>query len=268
MDVLGVDFSGAARAGAKLWVAETTVDDAGDGPTVRRCASMADRVGTTDRDPCLDALIDCLSGADVAGIDVSFGLPRAVHDCDDWRSFLEWFPGGAGDADAFQAQCRERARTSAATGVDLKRVTDERPRANSPYGLITYKQTFHGIRDVLATLADRVATPPMDDPADVGTDGKPVLCEVYPAGTLRALGLPDERYKDDTDAATRRRATIVDGLREHGLAVREGIAERARADPSGDPLDALIAAFAVDRARRRGFDPRREYDPVEGHIYL
>jgi len=266
VDLLGVDFSGAAAAGRKLWVAEAAVE--GDRLVVRRCASMADRVGTADREPCLDALADRLLGADLAGLDVSFGLPRSVHDCEDWRAFLEWFPGGADDADAFQAQCRERARSSAVDGVDHGRVTDEAPRANSPYGLITYKQTFHAVRDLLGALGSRVAVPPMDDPTDVGDGAPPVVCEVYPAGTLRALGLPDERYKTDDDEGRRRRAGIVEGLYERGVRLEDDVGERALSDPSGDPLDAVIAAFATDRARRRGFEPRRAYDPVEGHVYV
>jgi hypothetical protein len=44
------------------------------------------------------------------------------------------------------------------------------------------------------------------------------------------------------------------------------IKQRARSGTAGDALDAVVAAFAADRARRNGFEaPERR---VGGHIYV
>jgi hypothetical protein len=301
--VHGVDFSGSAEPGDDIWLVSgwspgdegrdtsgsgregSTAPAAGDDIDLRvtdaRPASEA--FGVTAREPVLRHLREFVADAaeaatarQVTGLDCSFGLPRAVLPTavtasDDWRATLDWVHETFADDDAraFQSGLKERARASEAEGVELKRATDGPTGASSPYSFITRYQTLHGLRDVLRPLLERgaVAIPPM-----VPGDGeRPSLVEVYPAGTLRDLGLPDRKYKDDRTypEAPARRERILDGLLDRGVRL-DGVArERLLADSGGDALDALVGAVAVARNAPTAFATAAErYDPVEGYIYV
>ncbi|MWG35414.1 DUF429 domain-containing protein [Halomarina oriensis] len=278
MDIYGVDFSGAAAAGEKTWLAEARLeadDDGPDGLHVERCRSLADLAGTAERGPALAELVERLQRADAAGLDFSFGLPVAVHDAEYWPEFLRWFPGEFDGPEDMQAVCSERVeyRTDGErTFVD--RTTDEQVGASSPYHWLVAHQTFYGIRDVLGPLVTdgaAVVAPMQGRDGETEVDDRPTLCEVYPAATLRSLDLPSERYKDasaaDREEYRERRERILDGLPEM-LTLSESVRDAALDDEGGDALDAVLAASATCRASRDGFDPDREYHPVEGYIYV
>lgn len=266
----GIDFSGAARPAADIWIASARPTD--DGLRIERCASAGERFGVTDRAAVLTALRTWLVERDgVAGLDFSFGLPRVLVPRDargSWSSFLRWFAAAFADSDgkAMQTDLKERARASDSDGVELKRETDGPTGASSPYSFITRYQTLHGVRDVLAplVLGDRVGVEPM-----APTESGPTLCEIYPAATLRALGLPDERYKGGTHENERpRRKEIVAGLRAWGVTMDDGLADRLIAETGGDALDSVVGTVAVARAVANGFQPESaRYDPLEGCIY-
>jgi hypothetical protein len=264
----GVDFSGAARPGDDIWLA--SAEPAGDGIHVTACRSAREAFDATGRADVLRALRRWLADADgTVGLDVSFGLPRAVLPAlEDWPATLAWvareFHGA--DGKGMQSTLKQRARASHVDGVELKRATDGPTGASSPYSFITRYQTLHAVRDLLAplVLGDGVSVAPMC-PGD-----EPRLCEVYPASTLRALDLPDERYKGGTHEGERdRRERIVAGLRAWGVDLDEGTAETLVAEGGGDALDSVVAAVAVARAAESGFavDESR-YDPLEGYIYV
>lgn len=268
MYVHGVDFSGAARAGEKVWIASAT--DAGDGLRVEAIRSAAAAFGT-DRATAHAGLREFVRsrGPEAAvGLDCSFGLPRSVHDAGSWLAFLDWFTERFDSPEAFQEACVERTRRR--TGGErtyLKRHTDDRTGARSPYHWLVGPQTFYGVRDVIAPVAEEVSVEPLAPRLDA-----PSLLEVYPASTLRALDLPSQRYKGDSKhpAAPERRTEIVDGLREWGVALDDGIEPVLLTDSGGDALDSVVAAVAVARAARDGFAVRAPdaYDPVEGYIYV
>jgi len=269
----GVDFSGARDAGDKVWIASAVVEG---GLHIERCRSVADVLGTAKRVPTFEYLRDFLASEHraVVGLDFSFGVPRAVTGADTWGEFLREFSFENSEAmvDTYVARTRERTDGER---TYLKRATDTETGASSPYGFVVASQTFYGIGDVLRPLVldDRVSVLPMDGPD--ARDDRPWLCEIYPAATLRDLGLPDEKYKNDEKypGAHSRRERIVAGLREAGVTVAdEEIAKRAIADSGGDALDSVVAAFAVFRALRDGRltatnDPLGERVP-EGHIYV
>jgi hypothetical protein len=294
--VHGVDFSGSAEPGADIWLvsgecpAEGTAG--GDGVTTKNgdlelrvtaARPASEAFDATDREPVLDGLRRFLRGEheaatarQVTGLDCSFGLPATVVPDEvagtgDWAAALAWVREAFADADgrSFQTALKERARASDADGVELKRATDGPTGASSPYSFITRYQTLHGLRDLLGPLVERdaVAVPPMV-PSD-SVDG-PSLVEVYPAATLRDLGLPDRKYKDDRYPEARdRRERILDGLLARGVRLDGVSRERLLADSGGDALDALVGAVAV--ARNLPTDlavDRTRYDPVEGYIYV
>ena len=271
--VHGVDFSGAREAGSKIHVASGTIED--DGLRIERCRSVAEEIDTAARASSLEYLRDFLAnerGA-VVGLDFSFGVPRRVVDATSWHAFVREFDFESVEemTDTYVARTRERTDGER---TYLKRATDAETGASSPYDFVVSSQTLYGIGNVLRPLAldDRVSVLPMDDPRE----DRPRLCEIYPAATLRELGVPDERYKNDAKypEARGRRERIVAGLREAGVTfAEEGIVKRAIEDSGGDALDSVVAAFAVSRALREGrlTDARRSHDErrlLEGHIYV
>jgi hypothetical protein len=301
MLVHGVDFSGSAEPGTDIWLVSGRYDphDDPDGSAGRDPDGGSDReagrlrvaaarpaseaFGVTGRDAVLDELgrflradRDGTAPGQVTGLDCSFGLPRAVlppdvAGGDDWRRTLNWVREAFPDADgrSFQTALKERGRASGADGVELKRATDGPVGASSPYSFITRYQTLHGLRDLLgpAVAAGAVAVPPMLVPE---ADGRPAVVESYPAATLRALDLPDRKYKDDAryPEAPARRERILDGLLDRGV-VLDGVPRgRLLADSGGDALDALVAAVAVARNCPDLAIDRSRYDPLEGYIYV
>ena len=260
----GVDFSGAAQAGHNIWIAEGELR--GNELRIESCDSAADRFGVAERAPCLGQVSAFLRDADTVGLDFPFGVPATVHQCDTWEGSVEWVATAATDADGFQETCRSRARDATdGERADLRRETDGPVGALSPYGSHVWKQTFFGIRDVLAPLSrtDAVAVRPMQDGGDAS------LCEVYPAATLASCDLPAAEYKDGGEPARERRRTIVEGLEaETPLAFPQGVRAQLIDDAGGDALDAVVAALATYHAREADFEPDRAWDPTEGHIYV
>ena len=284
MRVHGIDFSGSAAPGEDIWIASGEVADGHLRVTDARPAGEAfDGEGRRAVLRDLRAFLagDGPDGGGIAGVDCSFGLPRAVLPdeiarTDDWRAVLDWVAERFADADgrSFQSALKERARASDVDGVELKRATDRPTGASSPYSFITRYQTLHGLRDVLAPLvrAERVAVPPMllsDEGGDAGD--RPAVVEVYPAATLRALDLPDRKYKDDGNypEGPARRERILDGLVDWGVRLDGVPRGRLLSDAGGDALDAVVGTVAVARAVERDFDTNPDrYDPLEGYIYV
>ncbi|WP_255196936.1 DUF429 domain-containing protein [Halorarius litoreus] len=268
MQVHGVDFSGAARAGEKIWLASATDD--GETLRVESVRSAAEAFGP-DRETAHAGLREFVGSRDTdeaVGLDCSFGLPRGVHDADSWPAFVEWFAEAFDSPDALQGDLAERTkRRTGGERTYLKRRTDARTGARSPYHWLVGTQTFYGIRDIIAPLADCVSIEPLAPRAEAAS-----LLEIYPASTLRALDLPSQRYKNDATypEAPARRETILDGLREWGVVLDEELDAIVLNDSGGDALDSVVAAVAVARAARDDFEVRDRdaYDPVEGYIYV
>jgi hypothetical protein len=269
MHVRGVDFSGSARPGTDIWITEAELEDGR--LSVSACRSAADRFGCATREPVLRELRSVLrDDPGTTGLDFSFGIPARLlpEGTDTWGGAIEWFSRTFdGDAAAMRRTLKERARALSVEGVELKRRTDAAVGANSPYSFITYYQTLYGIRDVLVPLvrADALAVPPMDAPRDRNA------IEIYPAGTLRRLETVATTYKDDTEAARRRRERIVERLSEPAdLAVEfpTSVERTITDDPGGDALDSVVAAVATARAVANDFDPPTPFDDREGCIYV
>jgi hypothetical protein len=268
VQVTGVDFSGASEPGEDVWLTAGEWDGQRLRVTDARPASEA--FGASGREAVLAALRAFVADGGVTGLDFSFGLPRAVlpDGVDSWTESLRWVDECEyADALAAQADWKDRARVSDADGVELKRATDRPVGASSPYSFITRYQTFHGMRDLLWPLVREgaVAVQPM-----VPCEGA-TLVEAYPAGTLRDLGLPDRKYKDDAKYpdGPAKRETILDGLVAWGAEVPAPVRERLVGDREGDALDSLVAAVATARAVESEFRvAEARYDPVEGYIYV
>jgi len=240
----GVDFSGARDAGRRIWVA------VGVPKGKSLCIEACHRVDTLPgsgrhRDMALAALRDLIAEepTSVFGLDFPFGLPQPLVTQDNWARFALDFPDRYRSADAFRQACRE------ATGKrELKRLTDKESRTPfSPYNIRLYRQTYHGIRDVLHPLVrdQQACVLPMQS----ASSSKPWILEVCPASTLKQEGLY-RSYKGKTDVHRVARAHILESLERTGHLVIATQATRSLIldDPGGDALDSVIAALASCRA--------------------
>ena len=244
--IYGVDFSGGANAGKKIWIASGCVENGA--LRIDECRRAQDLPGSgADRDPALAALRAFIAAQpdSAIGLDFPFSLPRALLGEDGWPRFVESFPERFPTPESFRAACR-----AASGGAELKRVTDLECRTPfSPYNLRLYRQTYYGLRDVLGPLARRrrVCVLPMQ-PA---RPGRPWLLEICPASTLKRANLYGA-YKGKTPRHRSMRARILGWLRtEGGLSLAPAATRSAiLADADGDALDSVIAAWATFRAAR------------------
>lgn len=261
--VLGVDFSGGADAGRKIWVCESTL--AFEGLTVRNCQPASDLPGASvERAGCLPALRTwILSAPCAAGVDFPVGLPQALVAAADWESFVSTFALRYPDAAAFRNACR-----AAAQGKELRRRTDRESRTPfSPYNLRLYRQTYYGIAQVAAPLiaGGRVRGLPMQAP----DRGASWLLEVCPASLLKQRGLY-RPYKGRGDGARRQRRAILRAVtRDESLRIDRSIVRAIEADPEGDALDSVLAAVAAARAvRAQGrVDAMHDEYRLEGYVW-
>jgi hypothetical protein len=273
--IYGVDFSGAAKAGKKIWITRGVIE--GDTLRIEACYRAADLPGSSapaaqgqvgqDRDRCLAALRDFVRReADSAfGFDFPFGLPRDLVVEDSWEEFVLSFPDHYASPEEFRETCRQAAADS-----ELKRVTDQESRTPfSPYNLRLYRQTYFGIRDVLAPLVrDRQACVL---PMQTALPGRAWVMEICPASTLKQESL-NRSYKGKGQGRYVTRDYILAEIeRSASLSIPKPLWSAILEDPEGDALDSVVAASAVFRALR---DPGRlavggsDVYALEGYVYV
>ncbi len=245
--VCGVDFSGAKKAGTRIWIASATI--VGDAIEIGDCRQAKELLGATERDQCLRTLRDFISiqKACAFGFDFPFGLPKKVTKDNSWEEFVLSFGNNYHDPEQFREIC-----WVAAGNCEERRVTDRISQTPlSPYNRRLYRQTYYGIRDVLAPLVrdQLVCVLPMQRISA----SKPCLFEICPASTLKRMGLR-QPYKGHQKDRDRRpiRAHILEGIEKTGGVIIKPSALRTKIldDPYGDALDSVIAAFATFRAVR------------------
>lgn len=263
--VLGIDFSGAVDAGRKIWLTEGTID--GDCLRVQACRRAETLPGSARaRDGCLAALRCFLGGqrGAVAGLDFPFSLPAALAAGQRWDDFVRSFAGRYATPELFRRACY-----AAAKGAELRRATDRIARTPfGPYNLRIYRQTFYGIRDLLAPLVagDAVSVLPMQPRVEDRT----VLLEICPASTLKRLGLY-RPYKGRGEAPRSAREALLEALGRlvPFVFVGTGVPEMLVDDREGDALDSFIAALTVFRVLRAPCGLRADWeDASEGHVYV
>jgi hypothetical protein len=259
--VVGVDFSGAADAGRRIWLSTGTLGD--QGLRVGSCTPAERLPGSApDRAPCLQALrafLRCLGSA-IVGLDFPFGLPRSLVDEPSWSEFVLGFPGRFPDLTAFQAHCRRGGR-------ELRRRTDCEARTPfSPYNLRLFRQTYYGIREVLHPLVGEGSA--RVRPMQPGLPGRPQLVEICPASTLKMLEVY-RPYKGGKPGHCQARRTILRTLEVRGMRLGSKALRRVvLADAAGDALDSVCAAFAAWKAATSPLpEPMDEDYALEGYVY-
>ena len=267
--VYGIDFSGARDAGNKIWIASARV--LGTRIEVEECYQakyLPD--SATDCERCLNALRQFISKqrACACGLDFPFSLPRRLVEANTWEEFVLSFGSRYLGPEKFKQSCWETAG-----GCEERRGTDrENKTPFSPYNRRLYRQTYYGIRDVLAPLVrDKVVSVL---PMQSGSPAKPWLLEVCPASTLERMGLrrPYKGSSKDMDKKANR-TQILEEFENAGLINISSSALRATIldNPGGDALDSIIAAFATFRAIGSSADSSASTSNnsmLEGHIYI
>jgi hypothetical protein len=262
--VYGVDFSGAADAGKKIWIARGMTEK--DVLLITECFQAKDLAGSgTDRKQSLRALREFIRNHkdSIFGLDFPFALPKALVKEHTWEEFVVSFEDRYKSPEEFRKICK-----LAGGSKELRRFTDIEARTPfSPYNLRLYRQTYFGIRDVLGPLIrdTSVCVLPMQNPLP----GRAWVVEICPASTLKRenLGLS---YKGRGEIKTTARARILEGIEKTGVLKIKDSALRSTVleNPGGDALDSVIAAFATFKALRNGFafDKTSPY-AIEGWVY-
>jgi hypothetical protein len=288
--VFGVDFSAAVDAGKHIWVCRA--HPGSEGVRIESVDPLSELPGgAVERGAALRALAGkaAESPRSAWGFDFCFALPAAVLDglapaLRDYTSQLD-LVSAFGSADRMRDAC-----VRASDSGELRRRTDaEASTPFSPYNLRIYKQTYHGMVDVLRPLRGRaeVAVLPFDRlPDAVDSAGKRLpfnraagraaphiyLMEVCPASLLKALGRHTAGYKGAAPSAAEQRRAILARLVSEGLvrpaarALRQRIVEQ----PGGDALDSVLAAVGAWHGYRDHDHRALGADPVyarEGFVY-
>ena len=245
--IIGIDWSGAADAGRRIYIAEGRLNGGG---LALRALRRAEELpgGARTRERCIPALRRWLSaqGPCAVALDFPFGLPRALVDEPDWLTFIRRFPNRFISAESFRNWCRGMSG-----GRELKRRSDLEARTPfSPYNLRLYRQTYWGMSALLAPLVGRreAVALPMQAPVP----RLPWLLEACPASVLKRVGIYSP-YKGSAESLRDVRAHLLETLvaREQLKWPTGHLLERILTDPAGDALDAVIAALAGARAVRR-----------------
>lgn len=240
--IIGLDFSGARRPGRALWLAAAR--PAGGMLAVDSVQPAAALPGAgTERSTVYAAVRRHLLAAApaVVGCDFPFSLPERLLGGLDWPAFAAGFAARFADAEAFREVCRRAHRAG-----ELRRRTDRAAKTPfAAYNLRLYRQTFHGIRDLLAPLAGQASV------AVAGVAARPgatlILAECCPASTLKAAGLY-RPYKGAGAAAAAGRHAIAAALPDLGVRTSPETACLLTAQPGGDALDSVLAALGAWRA--------------------
>lgn len=264
----GVDFSGAKKAGYKIWIASATI--IGNALEIEDCRQAKDLPGSAaERDQCLDALRNFISAQKTCafGLDFPFSLPKKVVRANSWEELVLSFGNHYSSPDQFREICRV-----AAGNCEEKRDTDGISKTPfSPYNLRLYRQTYYGIRDVLAPLLRDQIVYVM--PMQSTLPGKPWLLEVCPASTLKSINLYLLPYKRADEESRLNRARIIKGIVETEVILMNSSALRSKIidDRNGDALDSVIAAFATFRAFSNvgpSLGPESDSYKLEGYVYV
>lgn len=214
--------------------------------SITDCAPIGRWAGArAGREDCHRALVELIAANPdaVFGCDFPFSLPDFLMNGRSWNRFVEDFPQQFSMPEDFREHCRKLA-----DGTERRRVCDREARVPfAAYNLRIYRQTFYGVRDVLAAAVARqvAAVIPMQE---IEAD-KAWIIEACPASTLKSLGVY-RPYKGATKAHRAQRGRILDCLHQSGLttAVEGKLRATLLADQGGDALDSVIAAAATARA--------------------
>ncbi len=260
---IGIDFSGGVNAGRKIWIAAGRVKrDALLIETCLRGEALPD--SGRERAVCLAALRAYIRSAGPAliGLDFPLSLPVELMKGQTWWQLIESFADCYATPQDFRWACRHAAR-----GRELKRRTDlETKTPFSPYNLRLYRQTYYGLREVIAPLVRERSVRVL--PMQSSRSQRPSLIEICPASTLKQMKCY-RSYKGRSIEQRAARLMILRSLQRAGVQLASPLKPIVLADSEGDALDSILAAWAAYRSLPQ-LD-RVPRDPLyrrEGYVFV
>ena len=242
IDVLGIDWSGAAEAGRRTWLAMGTLVD-GRLHVHRLLRAIEAEARTTEEVIGRVAARVRAPGTRLVGIDAPLGLPVPVLDAlgvADTPALIDLLDRLWDDPERFRARCSALARQ--ATGQpEPRRKTDQHAGTPwCPWNLRLYRQTWAAFQLLQALEGDpRVAVLPFTSAA------APVrLAEVSPTAVVAMLPVEGRGYKRRGEE-TLREAILEAAAGTWGLSLDPEVRAQAVADPGGDAVDAILAALSA-----------------------
>lgn len=238
----GVDFSGAVDAGRKIWISRAAFDSHSRTVQMLDTVRVADSVQTTNRASAYAYLVGLIaaSGESYWGMDVPFSLSQTLIDHASWADFVAHFAHDYPTPEALYQRGRMVKPPRRATDIDAK-------TPFAPHNLRLFRQTYHGIRDVIAPLMTQhaVNAPPMTDMQP----GIPTLLEICPASILKARRLYSA-YKGRSPVHGENRAALLSAFSD--FIIPDAVYPVLRDEPEGDALDSAIAAYQTAVSVNRG----------------
>ena len=258
--IFGVDFSGAAKAGNFIWLAEAR--QTSKGLTIASCRRAAELPGgAPNREEALAALRNFIAATPDAifGCDFPFSLPKSLIKHENWTGFLEGFIHS--DADAFREHCRRQT-----DGREPKRATDD--ESGTPWCAFNIRlrhQTFHGLANLLRPLVAQSHAAVL--PMQTAHPNRAWIIETCPASVLIGLGHRPP-YKGRKRSSER--GALLGELIRRGvfLPLSEDIHRTVIENAGGDALDSILAAAAAAAALREIETGRGGGDALEGRVYF
>jgi len=261
--IIGIDFSGAADAGRKIWIAQCRI--VGGRLRVDRCDPASALFGcTAGPEASCAALVAYLRalGPAAVGCDFPFSLAAPMVQASTWPEFLAGFAWRYPTAAVFHARSHRQ------WGEPRRRCDGAAKTPFAPTNCRLYRQSYHGIRDVLAPLIGAGAARAL--PLQAPSPGVPWLLECCPASALKLLGCY-RPYKGAGVEHARQRLAILRMLEANGVArVSAGMRRTLVAQTGGDALDSVVAAWIAFRTLG-GPDALPPippgWPPLEGFVY-
>ena len=275
---LGVDFSGAKKAGDFIWVAEVVPRSRRPRLRLVSLRPLTAMCGTSERSAALAHLVELILGSGRAlwGFDFPFGLPVELFPAGTpWTDQFAFLSEWGDDAYACGLECVRRA-TELLQRKHIRRASDS--EAKTPFDTFHYRliyQTFFGMRDVVNPLRQSRGTAVLPFQYRKLARAKRVLVECCPGSVLKYAGVPHQNYKQPAGGPLTRlrrqtRHEILDWLAGE-VVIDDRFRRVIMRNPGGDALDAVIAAVGAARAvpaadhRAVARHPRYRH---EGHMYL
>ena len=258
--IFGVDFSGAAKAGNFIWLAEAR--QTSKGLTIASCHRAAELPGgAAGRANALAALRTFIAATQggIFGCDFPFSLPKPLIKHESWAGFLDAFSHN--DADAFRQHCRRQTN-----GREPKRATDN--ESGTPWCAFNIRlrhQTFHGLANLLRPLVAQGHAAVL--PMQTAQPDRAWIIETCPASVLIGLGHRPP-YKGRKRSGER--GALLGELTRRGvfLPLPEDIHRTVVENAGGDALDSILAAAATAAALREIEAGRGGGDVLEGRVYF
>ncbi len=272
--VVGVDFSGAALAGKTAWIAELSCR--GDERLELSSLHPIGELATSDERAFINRyLVDRISASDetLFGFDFPFGLPVELE-IGTWRHQLSNVRAFDGDARQYGLHLVELTRSKLGS-MHVRRQTDT--DSKTPFDCYHYRiiyQTFHGMRDVLAMVANEPETAVLPFQYAKADTARRWVVEACPSSTLKRLSLPSRLYKQTgggtlTDARREVRRQILRGL-VASVEIPTRLRRKMMDNLGGDALDAVIAGLgawaSLNRVDHASIAKHGRY-PREGYVY-